>query len=121
MIRNLVICLCGVFALMLSACKDENSVISLSENEVYFFYQETCPHCHTAAQYIKEKYPDLPVKGLDIKMPGNMRLLKQAVKDYKLKGSIGTPFICFGDKYIMGWSNEDEARLAEYAKSYEKK
>ncbi|MBP5215235.1 MAG: hypothetical protein J6039_01605 [Alphaproteobacteria bacterium] len=111
---------CVGILLFLGACENKDSVVSLSKEQVYFFYQDTCPHCHVAAQYIKAKHPNLEVKGLDVKMPGNMRLLQQAVKDYKISGSVGTPLICFGKNYIMGWNEKDEAVLDEYAKSYEK-
>ena len=108
---------------LLTACgENENSLQNLSKDEVYFFYQETCPHCHNAAKYITEKHPNMKIKGLDVKMPGNMKLLQQAAKDYKLPTkSIGTPLICFGKNYIMGWSDEDMARLDTLALHYENK
>lgn len=118
MLRKLLTSLFSISILFLTSCNDENSLQNLSKNEIYFFYQETCPHCHTAAQYIKEKYPDLKVKGLDIKMPGNMKLFQQAVRDYKISTAAGTPLIGMGDRYIMGWGDEEVKAFDEYVGSY---
>lgn len=112
-------CLFAGASIFLAACSDEDEISSLSREEVYFFYQETCPHCHVAADYIKENHPTMRVKALDIKMPGNMRLFEKAVKGYKIDGVAGTPLICFGNHYIMGWSEDDVGRLDEYARDYE--
>jgi glutaredoxin len=108
---------CGL--LFMTSCNQDDDIMVLSQEDAYFFYQETCPHCHIAADYIKERHPDMRVKALDIKMPGNRRLFESAVKGYKIKGAAGTPLICFGRNYIMGWSDEDPARFDEYAKDYE--
>lgn len=118
MFRYVSILFCSIF-MLLSACSRADDIRSLSRDEVYFFYQVTCPHCHTAAQYIKEKHPSMRVKALDVKLPGNMRLLQDAAKFYKIGNNVGTPLICFGDHYIMGWSDEDAERLDALAEKYE--
>lgn len=120
MLRRLLVVIFGVAVVFLTACEDKKSVTYLSKSEVYFFYQTTCPHCHTAAQYIKEKHPNLKVKGLDVKMPGNMKLFQQAVKDYKINTAAGTPLICMGNKYIMGWSDKDAQVFDSNVTQYEK-
>lgn len=120
MLRRLLVAFMGLAVMVLTACEDKNSVPYLSKNEVYFFYQTTCPHCHTAAEYIRANHPELKIKGLDIKMPGNMKLFQQAVKDYKIETAAGTPLICMGNHYIMGWSSEDEKGFDTYAGDYEK-
>ncbi|MBQ8481571.1 MAG: hypothetical protein IJ532_03470 [Alphaproteobacteria bacterium] len=118
MLRRLLVVLFGLVAVFLTACEDKNSVTYLSKEEVYFFYQTTCPHCHDAAKYIKEKHPDLKVKGLDVQMPGNMKLFRQAVKDYKITSAAGTPLIAMGDVYIMGWGDDKEKKFEEYVTKY---
>ena len=118
MLRYIGLIFCTSLMFLLSACEDKNSIISLSQNEIYFFYQDTCSHCHDAAKYIKTTHPMLKIKGLDIKMPGNMNLLKQAALDYKLGPNVGTPLICFGKNYIMGWNSQYEKKFDELAKSY---
>ncbi len=96
----------------------EKDIIALSANEVYFFYQETCPHCHEAAAYLHEKHPNAKIKALNIKMPGNMKLFADAVKTYKIGNMAGTPLICFGQNYVMGWSEEDQKMLDLWIKDY---
>lgn len=118
--RKLIAGFCSCAVLFFAACKERNDIVSLSANEVYFFYQESCPHCHHAADYIHENHPNLAVKSLDIRMPGNMRLFEDAVKTYKVTGSAGTPLICFGKNYIMGWGDDAPKQLDSYAEEYEK-
>lgn len=119
MIRNLLILICCAGALLLTACGKKNDVTALSEQEIYFFYQEGCPHCHTAAEYIKENHPNLKVKSLDIAMPGNHRLFQQAARTYKLGITVGTPLICFGEHYLMGWGDDAPKKFEMYVKKYE--
>lgn len=112
----LVLCFAS---LCLSCCSEKKDDITvLSSQEIYFFYQTTCPHCHTAAQYIKNKYPMLKIVSRDIKLPGNMALFKQAVAKYNIRGAAGTPLICFGDHYIMGWGPNDKQLFDYYARPY---
>lgn len=119
MLRNLFFSICAAAVFFLTACKDENSLVYQSADQIYFFYQESCPHCHTAAKYIKQTYPNLAIKGYDIKMPGNQRLMMQAVNDYKLKtNEVGTPLICMGKNYIMGWNEEKQNEFDKLAPSY---
>ena len=104
--------------MILVSCGKGNEVATLSQERVYFFYQETCAHCHTAAEYIKEKHPQLKIKALDIKMPGNRRLFDQAARDYGLGNMVGTPLICFGKNYIMGWGDDAPQQFDKYAEDY---
>lgn len=120
MLHKLFIAVFCTVIMFLCACKDSNSITVLSENEVYFFYQTTCPHCHTAAEYIKEKHPNIKVKSFDIKMPGNLNLFQQAVKDYKIETAAGTPLIGMGDNYVMGWGDNQITAFEEYVVRYEK-
>ena len=135
---SLLMCLCGLLCVI--ACNSEEpknettpdtantaaaesgekSIIDLSVSEVYFFYQETCPHCHDAAAYLHENHPDAKIKALNIKMPGNMKLFTEAVKTYKIGNTAGTPLICFGRNYVMGWSDEDKKMLDMWIKAYTK-
>ena len=133
---SLLMCFCGL--LLFVACNSEKNegdtsadtaktvaseaveknIVDLSASEVYFFYQETCPHCHDAAAYLHENYPNARIKALNIKMPGNMNLFTEAVKTYKIGNVAGTPLICFGQNYVMGWSDEDKKMLDMWIKAY---
>ena len=104
--------------IFLASCHSEDDITELSKQQVYFFYQQTCPHCHTAAKYIKNKYPDLKIISRDLKLPGNRKLFKDAVTQYKIRGSAGTPLICFGEHYIMGWGPKDKELFDYYIQPY---
>lgn len=109
---------CAFCVYLLGACHSESDIKSLSKKEIYFFYQTTCQHCHTAAQYIKNKYPHLKINSRDIKLPGNLALFREAVQTYNVSGSVGTPLICFGEHYIMGWGPKDNEVFDYYAQPY---
>ena len=113
-------CLSGL--LLASACGDDSeNITKLSQDQIYFFYKNSCPHCHEAAEYIKANHPDLNIKGLDVQMPGNQKLFTSAVKTYKIGAMAGTPLICMGDEYIMGWGKDSPQKFDELSKPYKKK
>lgn len=118
MIKTVKFLVAALGIMVMAACHNEEDITSLSQNEVYFFYQESCPHCHEAAKYIKENHANAKVKAFDIKMPGNLRLFAESVKAYDITTPAGTPLICFGKSYIMGWSDEDKEKLDYLIKPY---
>jgi len=92
---------------------------SLSSNRVYFFYQTTCPHCHYANEYISQKYPDLKMIKLDIRSRSNASLFLKCADKFKLNhNALGTPLICMGDHYILGWSDADKAKFDSYVQKF---
>lgn len=109
---------------IISACGDNSGANASVRNEIsnryiYFFYQTTCPHCHHASSYIRQKYPRLKMINLDVKDPNNYNLfLKCAQKFHLSQNILGTPLICMGNNYIMGWSNTDAARFDAYVKAF---
>lgn len=121
MLRRIFVSFCCAVVLLLSACnkKESNDITELSQSEIYFFYQENCPHCHDAAAYIKEKHPDLHIRSLNIKMPGNKRMFQAAARTYKDSFNAGTPLICFGKNHIMGWGANAPKQFELFVKNYE--
>lgn len=118
--KFLISALCAFSVLFMSACEKSAEEKELDGSRIYFFYQTTCPHCHDAAKYIKENYPDLKMVSRDVRLPGNQKLFSYAVKKYKVGEMAGTPLICFDDKYIMGWSDAKAKEFDEYSKPYRK-
>lgn len=114
--KKIVFYLCCVLFVFLVACTKKTE--DLDDSKIYFFYQVSCPHCHDAAEDIKEKYPDLKMVSKDIKYPGNFNLFQKAVKKYNIGDTAGTPLICLGDKYIMGWSDRNKVLFDKYVESY---
>lgn len=102
--------------LLLAACgKTENG---LADDKVYFFFSNTCPHCHHALEYINAKYPNLEMAMVNVGNPEGLDLLVKAAQKFKLGNNVGTPLIVFGDKYLMGWSSEYETEFDKYVRPY---
>lgn len=94
---------------------------AFSENKIYFFYSNYCPHCHEALKYINAKHPNLEFTMVNVENPGGFKLLLQAVKEYKIGGSaIGTPLLLMGKNYLMGWAPEYETQFENYLKPFAK-
>ena len=87
--------------LFTAGCK--NSDTDIRPDKVYFFYSDTCPHCHDALDYINQKYPDL---------------FTRCAAKFKLGRRIGTPLFCMGDNYIMGWAPQYQSRFDNYIKPF---
>lgn len=115
----LSICLLCLSFLGISANKaTANSIPEQTTTQIYFFFMPGCPHCQNALKYIKGKYPNLVLIGRDISQPGNMKLMQQAVADYGIYGMIGTPLICLGNNYIMGWDETSPQNFDSYVQPY---
>ena len=117
-----------IFALsfcLVSACDkkadDVNTELTrnISPNHIYFFYQTSCPHCHYAAEYITKKYPNLKTINLDVRQQANYNLFLKCANKFRLnQNSLGTPLICMGDHYIMGWSDTDRVKFDSYVQKF---
>ena len=102
---------------LLTACSKDDAN-KLDPNKIYFFYQSTCPHCHHALEYINRSAPDVSLEMVSIDGPGR-DLFLQCVEKFDLpRNAIGTPLICMGDNYLMGWSPEYEIKFDEYIAPY---
>ncbi len=110
---------CLLLVLVVVACSAQKS--NLKDDEIYFFYSNSCPHCHHALEYMNKKYPNLEIAMVNVANPQGYDLLVEAAQKYKLGNNVGTPLITFGDNYIMGWAKQYEAKFDEYCKPYMKK
>ena len=122
--KTLKICAAFLSLCMLFAC-DENTeqntkaLQDISANQIYFFYQTSCPHCHYAASYIKNKYPSLKLINLDVRQQSNYNLFMKCAQKFKLpQNTLGTPLICMGDHYIMGWADTDRVKFDSYVQKF---
>ena len=102
---------------LLSGC-DKGNEVKLESDKIYFFYQSTCPHCHHALEYINRAAPDVTLEMFSIEGEGRDLFIECARKFNLPRNSIGTPLICMGDNYIMGWSQSYEVLFDEYVKPY---
>ena len=99
--------------LLLVGCGSKDS------QEIEFYTHDGCPYCAKALKYIQINYPKLPVKIYEIDIAVNMRRFVECADKFKLdRKQLGTPLICMGDRYIMGWSPENQKLFNEYVQPY---
>lgn len=121
--KKILTALASIFMLFgLASCdKDQISAspAQISNNQIYFFYQNTCGHCHHAAQYISQRHPGLKMVNVDVRTPEGFNLFLKCAQKFNLnQNSLGTPLICMGSHYIMGWSDEDANRFDSYVQRF---
>lgn len=110
-----------VFSLLFTAACDgnaSNARTELSPDKVYFFYSNSCPHCHDALEYINGKYPELKLSMVNVGNSEGYNLLIKCTRDFKLGSRIGTPFFCMGRQYLMSWSPQIADSFDEKVKPF---
>lgn len=117
--------LCGLcFILLLSSgCDNKNSTAQteFDESKIYFFYHDRCPYCHDAMDFLNTNYPTLPVTMVNVYNDGGLDLLKRCADKFELGQNIGTPLLCMGKHYIMGWSETSPRQFDNYVRLFLKK
>lgn len=103
-----------------SAAKNNAIETQISPNKIYFFFSDTCRHCHDALAYINKTYPDLSLSMTNVNNPGGYELFLKCAQKFKLGRMLGTPLFCMGDNYLMGWSPEYESKFDEYVRPFVK-
>ena len=111
--------ICLAVLLGLTGCDEAaDSARDLTSNKAYFFYAQTCPHCHEADAYIRQNYPDLELVRLDVATPEGRDLFLKCADKFQLGRMIGTPLFCLGDHYLMGWVPAYEQRFDSYIEPF---
>ena len=98
------------------------AVFTLSAEEAqkterfYFFYSESCPHCHEAMPFVEElekEFPNIEFKKLEVsQVPENLAIFNKKVEKLGIKGG-GVPTFVFRDQYVVGFKKgafEDRIR-----------
>lgn len=91
----------------------------LDSDKIYFFYSNTCPHCHDALEYLNNKYPDLELTMVNVGTPDGYNLLIESARKFNLGNMIGTPLFVMGDNHLMGWAPEYEAKFDAYVRKFQ--
>lgn len=77
-----------------------------AEDTFYFFYSDSCPHCHEAMPFIEElekEYPGMTFKKLEVSgNEVNLALFGKKAEKLGIKGR-GVPTFIFKDKYVVGF------------------
>lgn len=107
-----------VALLFISACKDKPAQAEISPDKVYFFYSNSCPHCHDALEYINQKYPKLKMTMVNVANADGRELFLRCAQKFNLGRYLGTPLFCMGDNHIMGWSPEYQAEFDRYVEPF---
>ncbi len=72
----------------------------------YFFYSDSCPHCHEAMPFVEElekEFPNIEFKKLELsKAPENMAIFNKKVEKLGIKGG-GVPTFVFRNEYVVGF------------------
>lgn len=106
------------FAFIVFSVSGWKKAVTPEDDKIYFFFSNTCPHCHDALDYINRKYPDLNVTLVNVADDDGYDMFAASAKKFKLGSEVGTPLFCMGDNYIMGWSPEIEQKFDEYVRPY---
>ncbi|MHA1539776.1 MAG: hypothetical protein ACTSXQ_04810 [Alphaproteobacteria bacterium] len=93
----------------------EKAAISIGTkaNEVHFFYQVGCPHCHEEmrfleSQKIEERYPAMTFYAYDIAKSENRDLFLETAEKFNIKRSaLGTPITVIGTEIIQGFDKAE--------------
>ena len=99
-----------LFIILLSLVSNFALAQSVSEVNVYFFWGEGCPHCAQEKPFLdtlESRYPNITVNSYEIYYnKENRDLLIEVGKKLNTDVS-GVPFTVVGDKYFVGWWNEE--------------
>ena len=104
-----------MFCFGVIACNNKQD---LQSDKIYFFYQESCPHCHKAKEYVDKKYPNLQMEELNIASRDARDLFIKCARKFNLGNALGTPLFCMNNNYIMGWSKRNEKKFERLVKPF---
>ena len=72
----------------------------------YFFYLDTCPHCHNVDKYFTDNglYDKYDIKKLDASVSANGQFLEElyAANNFPEEQRGGVPVVAFADKFMIG-------------------
>lgn len=96
-----------------------------SRGEVCFLKSASCAQSITAEKYIKETYPNVNIKFIELDESAEdfdadkaEKYSKSACFYYGLGKSFDTPLICFWKNYVEGWSNQNKEKIDLWIEPY---
>ena len=89
---------------------------SIPSDTLVIFSKTGCYHCHDALTFIngpfREQYPQLPILILDIDQNNNLAKLFALAKYHRIPDKkLGTPFLFYNGKFLIGWEPQYEKKL----------
>ncbi|MBR5130697.1 MAG: glutaredoxin family protein [Alphaproteobacteria bacterium] len=95
-----------------------DSSVHLDAKMVYFFTKPGCPYCEKAEDYIKQMHPNLSVEYKNVKENSARALMLACAEKFNLPtNKLGTPLICMGDNYLLGWGDGASAKFEKALKA----
>jgi glutaredoxin len=95
-----------------------DSKAQLDPKTIYFFTKPGCPYCERAEDYIKQMHPSLSVEYKNVKEISARDLMLACANKFNLpKNKLGTPLICMGDNYLLGWGPNAGAEFEKALKA----
>ncbi|MBQ4472477.1 MAG: hypothetical protein II942_04480 [Alphaproteobacteria bacterium] len=118
-----LVCLAGILVACFSNASENVTTPYKSEiitdDEVYFFTMNGCPHCAEAKAYLAKQYPNLRLTEREISNKTNLEYFYACGAKFGLsKWRLGAPLFCMGQHYILGWDKSEEANFDEYIKPF---
>ena len=99
--------------LIFTGCAD------LKEDQIYFFTKEGCPYCKKAESYISQNHPNIKIEYKDVSKKSNYILFKKCAQKFKIaQKHLGTPLVCIGNNYILGWSDKSKEKFNNLMKNF---
>ena len=88
-----------------------------SAADITLYYSPSCPHCHHARDFVSNtliyEYPELSVTMVNVTVPGNRDMFREAVNKCKFKSG-GVPVMVIGEKCMQGYADfmQNDVRTA---------
>jgi len=85
--------------------------LQMDQEVIHIFIQKGCSHCVKIEKFldkIKDDYPNIKFEYHDLAYSQSVKLLFQYAKELNIDlRTIGTPLVVSGDKYLMGFDNDE--------------
>ena len=78
--------------------------------QVYFFWQETCPHCARAMSFLpglQERWPKVSLESYEVSHAGQANSLYRAVVTELGIAHPAVPLVVVGDRYFLGYDRDE--------------
>ena len=98
-----------VFTLFILLLFNTNIYAKENTANIYFFHSYTCPHCKSESKLLEElekTYDNINIYKYEISEANNTELLSQVGELFNTKIT-GVPFTVIGEKYYIGYSEEN--------------
>jgi thiol-disulfide isomerase/thioredoxin len=114
----------GIIFLFIAGLISFFPVLTHAEQSIkaYYFYNETCSHCHEEALFLdslKDEYEELDLVLYDVVASEEARDLFDSVREAFLKKNAMTPFLVIGGTAFIGFSEQTETDIRQTLTRYQ--